>query len=73
MIDEIVPEPPGGAQENVDAAAEIAEGSSGESLAELRSLTPNEVVQQRYTKFRKMGNFFALVSVRYVLSKTGCH
>ncbi len=59
LIDEIIPEPPGGAQENADAAAEALRISLRKSLAELSTLTTNEVVQQRYTKFRKMGNFFA--------------
>ena len=59
LIDEIIPEPPGGAQENADAAAEALKASLRKSLAELALLTANEVVQQRYTKFRKMGNFFA--------------
>jgi acetyl-CoA carboxylase carboxyl transferase subunit alpha len=59
LIDEIIPEPAGGAQEDPDAAAESLKASLRKSLAELAPLTPNEVVQQRYTKFRKMGNFFA--------------
>jgi acetyl-CoA carboxylase carboxyl transferase subunit alpha len=59
LIDGIVPEPPGGAQEDVDAAAELLKTELRKGLAELTRLTPNEVVQQRYTKFRKMGNFFA--------------
>jgi acetyl-CoA carboxylase carboxyl transferase subunit alpha len=58
LIDEIVPEPPGGAQENPDAAAELLKAGLRKGLGELTRLTANEVVQQRYTKFRKMGNFF---------------
>jgi acetyl-CoA carboxylase carboxyl transferase subunit alpha len=58
LIDEIVPEPPEGAQENVDAAAELLKASLRKGLDELTKLTANEIVQQRYTKFRKMGNFF---------------
>ena len=59
LIDEIIPEPPGGAQENVDAAAELLKAGLRKGLSELVRLTSNEIVQQRYTKFRKMGNFFA--------------
>jgi acetyl-CoA carboxylase carboxyl transferase subunit alpha len=59
LIDEIIPEPPGGAQENVDAAAELLKAGLRKGLSELVRLTANEIVQQRYTKFRKMGNFFA--------------
>jgi len=58
LIDEIVPEPPGGAQENADAAADLLKTGLRKGLDELSKLTPNELVQQRYTKFRKMGNFF---------------
>jgi acetyl-CoA carboxylase carboxyl transferase subunit alpha len=59
LIDEIIPEPPGGAQENVDAAAELLKAGLRKGLSELVRLTSSELVQQRYTKFRKMGNFFA--------------
>ena len=58
LIDEIIPEPAGGAQENPDEAAEALKLSLRSGLAELSRLTANEIVQQRYTKFRKMGNFF---------------
>jgi acetyl-CoA carboxylase carboxyl transferase subunit alpha len=59
LIDEIVPEPAGGAQEDADAAAELLKQRLLKGLGELTRLTPSEIVQQRYTKFRKMGNFFA--------------
>jgi acetyl-CoA carboxylase carboxyl transferase subunit alpha len=59
LLDEIIPEPAGGAQEDHDAAAELLKSSLRGSLTELARMTANEVVQQRYTKFRKMGNFFA--------------
>ena len=59
LIDEIIPEPAGGAQEDADGAAESLKASLRRSLAELNRLTASELVQQRYTKFRKMGNFFA--------------
>ena len=58
LIDGIVPEPPGGAHENPDGAAENLRTALHASLTELNRLTPDELVQQRYVKFRKMGNFF---------------
>jgi acetyl-CoA carboxylase carboxyl transferase subunit alpha len=58
LIDAIIPEPPGGAQEDWDEAARLMAGVLRTGLAELNKLTPNELVQQRYTKFRRMGNFF---------------
>lgn len=59
LIDGIVPEPPGGAQENSDAAAEFLRGHLVDRLDELRKMSPGQLVNHRYAKFRKMGNFFA--------------
>ena len=58
LIDGIIPEPAGGAHEDHDGAAELLRNRLLASLAELNALTLDEVVQQRYDKFRKMGNFF---------------
>jgi len=59
LIDEVVAEPPGGAQEDMDAAARILGATLRQSLAELAALGPDQLVEQRYNKFRHMGNFFA--------------
>jgi acetyl-CoA carboxylase carboxyl transferase subunit alpha len=59
LIDEIISEPPGGAHEDPETAAQLLKASLSKGLAELSRLTASELVQQRYTKFRKMGNFFA--------------
>jgi acetyl-CoA carboxylase carboxyl transferase subunit alpha len=59
LIDGIVSEPPGGAQENVDAAAECLRQALRRYLDELSFLGPEQLVKQRYTKFRNMGNFFS--------------
>src|SRR5579871_5683352 len=58
LIDGIIPEPPGGAHENPDGAAQNLHTALRASLAELTRCTSGELVQQRYSKFRKMGNFF---------------
>jgi acetyl-CoA carboxylase carboxyl transferase subunit alpha len=58
LIDGIIPEPPGGAHENYDEAAVLLKERLVSSLQELSALTPDEAVQRRYQKFRKMGNFF---------------
>ena len=55
VIDAIVPEPPGGAQENVDGAARLLGDSLREALAELQPLTPEERRRRRRRKFREMG------------------
>jgi acetyl-CoA carboxylase carboxyl transferase subunit alpha len=59
LIDDIVAEPPGGAQENVDAAAECLRQALRRHVDELSFHSSEELVKQRYTKFRNMGNFFA--------------
>jgi len=58
LIDGIIPEPPGGAQENAEAAAELVRKKIHDSLEELSRLSGEELVEQRYKKFRRMGNFF---------------
>jgi acetyl-CoA carboxylase alpha subunit len=40
-------------------AAESLRRELGESLDNLADLSPAELVEHRYLKFRKMGNFFA--------------
>jgi acetyl-CoA carboxylase carboxyl transferase subunit alpha len=59
LIDGIVPEPVGGAQEDPIAAAGSLKAVMTNSIGELKKLSCNELIQQRYEKFRKMGNFFA--------------
>jgi acetyl-CoA carboxylase carboxyl transferase subunit alpha len=59
LIDGIVPEPPGGAHEDHDAAAELLRQHLSARLAELDGFGGEEIVEHRYSKFRRMGNFFA--------------
>ena len=59
LIDEIIPEPGPGAHEDPDRAARLVGESLAKGIEELSRLTSNEIVQQRYSKFRRMGNFFA--------------
>jgi acetyl-CoA carboxylase carboxyl transferase subunit alpha len=59
LIDGIVPEPPGGAQEDPATAAENLRGALRRGLDQLAGLGARELVDHRYAKFRKMGNFFA--------------
>ena len=58
LIDTIVAEPEGGAQEDPDAAAQNLRRAIRHSLLELSRLSGEELVEHRYAKFRKMGNFF---------------
>jgi len=57
VIDEIVPEPLGGAHWNHKEAAEILRSSLVRNLGELAALSVNELVEKRYQKFRSMGLF----------------
>lgn len=59
LIDGIIPEPAGGAQEDPDTASELIRVSLRKALEELGRLSQNDLVQQRYMKYRRMGNFFA--------------
>jgi len=59
MIDGVVPEPPGGAHEDPNTAAENLRVALRARLNDLCSLTPADLVERRYLKFRQMGNFFA--------------
>ena len=59
LIDGIIPEPVGGAQEDADAAAEFLRQHLSARLGELDQLDREQIVEHRYAKFRRMGNFFA--------------
>jgi acetyl-CoA carboxylase carboxyl transferase subunit alpha len=59
LIDTVVGEPAGGAHEDTDAAARLLSASLLEALDGLAALSPAQLVEQRYAKFRQMGNFFA--------------
>lgn len=58
LIDDIVPEPPAGAHEDVDGAAELLKEALRKALVELSPLSPQQLIDDRYEKFRRMGNFF---------------
>jgi acetyl-CoA carboxylase carboxyl transferase subunit alpha len=57
VIDEIVKEPLGGAHKNYDEMASILREALKRHLKELDLFTPEELVEQRYQKFRAMGVF----------------
>ena len=57
VIDGIVPEPVGGAHRNWEETAENLRGPLRDALWELRSRTTEELVGERYEKFRKIGVF----------------
>ncbi len=58
-IDEIVPEPAGGAQKNHKATAAAVKKAVLAALKDLSKLPLDKLVDARYAKFRAMGNFYA--------------
>ncbi|UCF29884.1 MAG: acetyl-CoA carboxylase carboxyltransferase subunit alpha [bacterium] len=57
IIDEIVPEPLGGAHRDYPAAAAAIGQAVKRHLEELGKLTPEELVEDRWRRFRKIGVF----------------
>ena len=54
VIDDVIPEPAGGAHNDpVQSAASVKEYLK-KHLAELQKLSPEELVEQRYQKYRAM-------------------
>jgi acetyl-CoA carboxylase carboxyl transferase subunit alpha len=58
IIDEIIPEPDGGAHADHDAAAAIVEKVLFRHYNELKSQPVQQLLDGRYTKFREMARFF---------------
>ena len=57
-IDDIIPEPAGGAQKNAKAAASAVKKAVVKALAALVKEPLDKLVDARYAKFRAMGNFY---------------
>jgi acetyl-CoA carboxylase carboxyl transferase subunit alpha len=58
IIDDIIPEPEGGAHTDHEAASALLSGALSMHLATLKGLSPDELVARRYDKFRNIGQFF---------------
>ena len=59
IVDRVVDEPAGGAHQDPDAAARLVETAIADTLKDLDALDANEVVEDRYQRFRKMGAYLA--------------
>lgn len=57
LVDEVVPEPPGGAHRNHDATAAELKNALLKNLRELKKYPADILLQMRYDKFRAMGVF----------------
>lgn len=58
IIDDVVPEPEGGAHVDYEAAARLIDTALQRNLEELCRVPIPELLARRYEKFRRMGQFF---------------
>src|SRR6267154_512109 len=58
IIDEIIPEPEGGAHTDYDSAAAFVDEVLFRTLTELKKHSVKELLDARYNKFRQMAHFF---------------
>jgi acetyl-CoA carboxylase carboxyl transferase subunit alpha len=61
-IDGIVSEPEGGAHRDHEAAASLLDASLQKHLAELKKISPADLVVSRYNKFRNIAQFYKTAS-----------
>jgi acetyl-CoA carboxylase carboxyl transferase subunit alpha len=61
IVDEIVPEPEGGAHANYEGAARFLDKVLDRQLVILTNQSVRELLEARYEKFRKMGQYFDFV------------
>lgn len=57
VIDEIVPEPPGGAHADYEAAAKNLQDALNRHIEDLRKLRPEKLVRRRRQKFLRLGQW----------------
>ncbi|WP_078414020.1 acetyl-CoA carboxylase carboxyl transferase subunit alpha [Priestia abyssalis] len=57
IVDEVVPEVKGGAHRDVRRQAELIDEILKQSLLELKKMTAEELVEHRYLKYKKIGQF----------------
>ena len=62
IVDEIVPEPEGGAHTSYEGTARLLDAVIDRQLTVLTNESTKDLVNARYEKFRKMGQFFDLGS-----------
>jgi acetyl-CoA carboxylase carboxyl transferase subunit alpha len=62
IVDEIVPEPEGGAHSDHEAAAQLLEPVLVRALDELAVKSVPDLLERRYAKFRHMGQLAAAVT-----------
>jgi acetyl-CoA carboxylase carboxyl transferase subunit alpha len=55
LVDDIIPEPPGGAHNDYDTATALVDQALSTALADAATMTVAERLEARYAKFRRMG------------------
>jgi acetyl-CoA carboxylase carboxyl transferase subunit alpha len=55
IVDDVIPEPPGGAHRDARAAASSLQSWIVQQLQHLRTMPPRELLDRRYERFRTMG------------------
>jgi acetyl-CoA carboxylase carboxyl transferase subunit alpha len=58
IIDEIIPEPDGGAHTDYDAAAAMVDTVLQRHYSQIKHQTMQQLIEARYKKFRQMAHFF---------------
>jgi acetyl-CoA carboxylase carboxyl transferase subunit alpha len=56
LVDQVIPEPPGGAQTDPEAQFQALDAVIEAQLRELTALPPEALMTARYDKFRRMGH-----------------
>ena len=56
LVDGVIPEPPGGAHNDYDAATALVDQALSAALLDVSSLSVQERLDSRYEKFRRMGD-----------------
>ncbi len=59
LIDALIPEPGGGAQEDPEEAARLLGRAVHQAFEELDGMSAEQLIEERYQKFRRMGSFFS--------------
>jgi len=57
VVDAVIPEPPGGAHRDWDATAAFVRQALLDNLRQLKQLTPEQLRQGRFDRFRKLGQY----------------
>jgi acetyl-CoA carboxylase carboxyl transferase subunit alpha len=57
LVDEVIPEPLGGAHRDVEAMSEAIKNALVTAVAELKALPPEELVRLRREKLANFGNY----------------